>query len=309
MSEQTSTVCGIVKNEARSIAEWVAFQRVVGFDSVVVYDNGSTDGTDRIVADIGRHDESVSLRPWPDVPHRAPQPTAYADAIEQCRTDWIAFLDVDEFFVPRRYETVERMLAAAPADIAAIALNWRLFGSSGRLSPGEGLVIDRFTRCAARGHPKNRFCKSVVRPRAVETMRVHTAALKEGRYADSLLRPLALDNDAKTPTACLTGAQVNHYIVKSWEEFEEKRRRGNAARAPGAPDKFSHRGDAAAPPKHWRELDASNDFWLKHDLNDHVDVTILKWRQQVVERLQRWGLIAPGWVSDPRFERRPLRRR
>ena len=169
--------------------------------------------------------------------------------------------------------------------------------------------MDRFTRCAARSHPKNRFCKTILRPRAVETMRVHTAALKEGRYADSLLRPLTLDNDAKTPTACLTGAQVNHYIVKSWEEFEEKRSRGNAARAPGAADKFSHRGDAVAPPRHWRERDVGNDFWLNHDLNDHIDVTILTWRPKVVDRLQRWGLIPPAWVDDPRSARHPRRRR
>ena len=46
----TSTVCLIAKNEERALAEWLAYQCVIGFDRIVVYDNGSTDATASIVA-------------------------------------------------------------------------------------------------------------------------------------------------------------------------------------------------------------------------------------------------------------------
>src|SRR5215213_875066 len=94
-----SAVCLIAKNEERTIAQWIAFQRVIGFDEVVVYDNGSTDATPDIVFRISEQDAAVSYRAWPDAPDRVPQCDAYRDAVGKSRADWIAFFDTDEFLV------------------------------------------------------------------------------------------------------------------------------------------------------------------------------------------------------------------
>ena len=39
----------IVKNEARDIGEWLAHHFAIGFDSVIVYDNGSSDNTRNVI--------------------------------------------------------------------------------------------------------------------------------------------------------------------------------------------------------------------------------------------------------------------
>jgi len=54
---------GIVKNEAPYIAEWIAYQLSLGFDSVILYNNGSTDGNNNFylgasMYHINRHKES-----------------------------------------------------------------------------------------------------------------------------------------------------------------------------------------------------------------------------------------------------------
>ncbi|MBT9572601.1 MAG: glycosyltransferase family 2 protein, partial [Pseudomonas umsongensis] len=41
----TTVVCAICKNEKPYILEWVAHQKLSGFDQIFVYDNDSDDGT------------------------------------------------------------------------------------------------------------------------------------------------------------------------------------------------------------------------------------------------------------------------
>jgi len=274
----TSTICLIAKDEARAIAEWLAFQCVIGFDRIVVYDNGSTDATPAIIDRISATEPRLSRVSWPDMPGRRPQPTAYADALAHCETDWIAFFDTDEFLVLHKHETLCDFLSSMPSDASGIAINWLVFGSGGRVAAGDGLVMDRFTRCCRTyGVVKNRICKSIVRPRAVEQMRVHSAVLKFGHYVNSLGEPIDIEQTARTPAVCHEGAQLNHYLLKSREEFALKRARGHSARAPEEKDKQHIVDDV---------------FWLSHDLNDGEDLSILKWRSAVCDRLASWGMAA-----------------
>jgi len=290
----TSSVCVIVKNEVGAIAEWLAFQKIIGFDRILVYDNGSIDGTREAIEKIRSFDPTISLTPWPDRTGQAPQPTAYEDAARQCTTDWLAFFDADEFLVLHRHPNVNSLLSDVPNDYTAVAINWRIFGSAGQIRADKRLVIERFTRCAPYRHPKNRFCKTIVRRDAIKKVRVHTADLKFGGYVDSMLRPIALESDAKTPGVCLQGAQINHYLVKSWEEFKDKRARGNAARAPEASDKYSHRGDAPRPPRFRWDINPSNEFWVTHDLNRSRDLSIMVWREDLISMLGAWGVEYAG---------------
>jgi len=273
----TATVCLIAKNEERAIAEWLAFQCVIGFDRIVVYDNGSTDSTPDIINRISASEPAVSMVSWPDIPGRRPQPTAYADALAHCSTDWIAFFDTDEFLVLHKHENLREFLSAMPPDASGIAINWLVFGSAGRVEAGDGLVMDRFTRCAKTyGVVKNRICKSIVRPQAVEQMRVHSALLKFGHYVNSMGETIEIEQTARTPAVCHEGAQLNHYLLKSREEFALKKARGHSARALEEKDK--------------RHIQDDEVFWLSHDLNDGEDRLILKWRPAVCAKLASWGM-------------------
>jgi len=285
---RNSALIAIAKNEQRSIAEWIAYHRSIGFDQIIVYDNGSTDGTASIISHISRLDPAVVYKYWPDRIDQAPQLAAYTAALHAHDATWFAFFDIDEFLVLRRHESVNDYLSGMEGSVGAIAVNWRVFGSSGRSHAGEGLVIDRFVQCAPRNHGKNLFCKTIVRRSAVAKMSVHTATLTHGYYADSAGRRTTMMNDAKTTVVCHEGAQLNHYLLKSWEEFEEKRERGNAARAPGAKDKFSHRGNSLRQPKK-HSRDPNDEYWLKHDLNSSRNMAIVGWRGSVTKQLADWG--------------------
>jgi len=99
LSSMKSAICLIVRNEVRDIAEWIAFHALIGFDTQIIFDNGSDDGTTAIIRAAAEiHD--VRYHFWPNSTQRS-QVLAYEAACQAYRRefDWIAFVDSDEFVV------------------------------------------------------------------------------------------------------------------------------------------------------------------------------------------------------------------
>ena len=154
MPATSVTLCGLVQDEGPYLLEWIAWYKLLGVDRIVIYDNGSQDATTEILTALHRAGE-ILLHPWPDQPGAQPQLPAYRDAVERCSTEWIAFLDVDEFLVLHGHPHLGDLLQFLPAECLAVAFNQRFFGSSGQRSQDDRLVIERFIRAAPSSHPLN----------------------------------------------------------------------------------------------------------------------------------------------------------
>ena len=220
------TVCAIVKDERRYLIEWVAYYRLLGFDRLVLYSNDCSDGTDRLL-DAMQTAGLVEHRPWPSRPGQPPQQSAYADALARCATRWILFVDADEFLRLIEDRDVHQFVARLAPDVSAVAISWRIFGSSGLAEYEPAPVIERFTRAAPRDHPINRHVKTMAVAADVAAMpNAHGVILARGRYVVPNGVEIALERDAFVRPRYRI-AQINHYVVKSRAEFEEKKRRGN----------------------------------------------------------------------------------
>lgn len=263
----TTTVCLIAKNEAPYMVEWLAHYITLGFDRIVVYDNDSSDATAEMVRACADIFPGVHLRNWPAVSGEVPQTAAYADAVKQADTDWIGFFDADELLVLKQHDSIARFLDRYPDEAGGVAINWLLFGSSGEAEYREELQAERFRmRARSDSGTKNRFIKSLARVSAISEPLVHCVLLHEGfSYFDDAVQRVELLNSAKTAVPSHEFAQLNHYIVRSRGEFAEKQRRGNAARADNAPDKFAYRNE---------------DFWRAHNTNHLEDSAIDPWIQR-----------------------------
>ena len=131
------TVCGIFRDEAPYLAEWVTFHRLQGVEHFWLYDTLSEDDwrselAPELAAGI------VTVTPWPE---EAGQPSAYLDCLQRHRdeTRWMAFIDIDEFlFSPsgRRLPEVLRAFDHRPGVVA----NWRMLQSAGASDPPRGAV-------------------------------------------------------------------------------------------------------------------------------------------------------------------------
>ena len=87
--------------------------------------------------------------------------------------------------------------------------------------------MERFHRHSLPGHRLNTHVKSIADPRRVCTMvGCHEAARLSGKAADSHGVPLKKGFGDRKPQQDVI--RINHYAVKSYEEFLGKRARGRA---------------------------------------------------------------------------------
>jgi len=229
-----NTLCGIVKNENPYLLEWISYHKAVGIDFFVIYDNLSTDSSYSLLQALDRAG-IIKCYSQHENDGGSPQLKAYNHCLRNHgnKTDLMTFIDADEFLTPTTdvdLKTHVSEVFTAHPDMGAMGINWLVFGSSGHTSMQDSFVIERFQHCDR--NPSS-VIKTIVRPEFVQEMFIHYAELSDGRYGDELGRPVTF-RDAPGPipgsisVPSTTLLQLNHYMVKSREEFEIKRARGNA---------------------------------------------------------------------------------
>jgi hypothetical protein len=230
------TLCAALRNEAPHVAEWVAYHSLVGVDRFCLYENESTDDTRQVLRRLARRYD-IEVVDWKRQPANA---TAFDDCLRRGGrgAQWVACLDADEFLMPAEEESVRDLLRRVPADVAAVTANWRIFGSSGHRDRPRLPTLAAYVHRAAHDFPANRHVKSIVRPeRALAALNAHHF-LTLGRQVDGALAP----SDALA--GCLlrpryVGLWVNHYIVRSREDYALKRARGRPE-VEGGPNRWVH---------------------------------------------------------------------
>lgn len=218
-------VCAIAKDEGPYFREWIEWHRRQGVEKFHIYDNGSTDCTREV---LQPYIESGLVEYIP-FPGQKMQIAAYDDCLRRHRFDtrWLAFIDIDEFIVPVKDSTTADFLKRFE-NFSAVEINWLIYGSNGETEKREEPVMERFRRHSKGDHILNRHVKSIINPRKIYNMiGCHEAARICGKTADSHGNPLKKSFRDRTPQQDII--RINHYAVKSREEFVEKQNRGRAS--------------------------------------------------------------------------------
>lgn len=218
------TVCAIAKNEGPYFKEWIEWHRQNGVEKFYIYDNESTDETKEVLMPYIASG-LVEYHYWPG---KKMQLAAYDDCFERHRTEarWIAVIDLDEFIVPIKDKSIPEFLHRME-NFSVVEINWLVFGSGGARKHEPGNVMERFRSHSIPQHKLNTHVKSIVDPRQVCAMiGCHEAARISGRAADSHGAPIKKGFRDRQPQQDVI--RINHYAVKSYEEFLAKRARGRA---------------------------------------------------------------------------------
>jgi len=271
-----AVVCGIIKNEAPYIREWIAHYLTLGFDHIYLYDNDSTDDLRSSLSGIPS--DKLTVTQWPRAAEGAPpQFSAYAHFLAgvACSDPWVFFVDADEFLVLHKHKSVKAWLRSL-GDVHAVAINWRVFGDSGQTEYASEFVTIRFTLAAVENHPRNRTVKSLARASSILRASVHDHLLVESaRVVSASGETLQQPYGPQTESVDHSVAQLNHYITKTREEWHRKRSRGRA-------DKHLDEYD-------WRRTDSE---FAQHNLNDVVDISAQKFLPKMLRLLARFDLAA-----------------
>lgn len=227
-------ICAIAKNEGPYFKEWIEWHKRMGVEKFYIYDNESTDDTKAVLQPY-IDDGMVEYTYFPGSKRQLP---AYDDCLTRHRFDtrWIAFIDIDEFIVPLKDRNITEFLQRMEG-FPAVEINWLIYGSNGRKEKSPEPVMERFTAHSRGDHILNRHVKSIVNPRRVYNLiGCHEAARIDGKAADSHGEPIRQSFRDRQPQQDVI--KINHYAVKSYQEFKEKQSRGRARTNDKRPDEY-----------------------------------------------------------------------
>ncbi len=204
-------VGAICKDENDYLVEWVQHHRSIGVSHFYLLDNSSAKPLAVTVAEAGL-EEWVTVEDFPTQGGET-QRKAYLYLAEKYAAEcfWMAFIDIDEFFVPNLAPSLPKLMLAFE-EFGGLQVRWVMFGADGheqkpvrQLGSYQTSYVDP-------------HCKVIVQPRFLTDMpHPHTAPLFPNR------RLVGEHFDDKAATLHL---QLNHYWTRSRSEWANKIARG-----------------------------------------------------------------------------------
>lgn len=230
-------IVAILKNVSGDIVEWIEFHRLAGVSRFILYDNLSSDGIRDVLQPFIDID-LVCLIPWglrakdgdTDRVITA-QVSAYAHAVSTFGSDFfrMAFIDVDEFLVPKGVSSLLEAVAKA-GNPSNLSLPWHMFGHSGHdVRPQGGIVLNFLEMARLPLIQPNTICrfKCVVDPCQVNVVSVHyfeTSDMGQNTAYTLGHTVTNLGRDQKFFTS--ENLQLNHYYCLSKSDLRQKILRG-----------------------------------------------------------------------------------
>lgn len=138
-----------VHNEVDNIGWWLSHHRAIGFSTLIVCDDHSTDGTWTVLSNAAAFYDIRLYRSDLAFENRLERQTAFhATVLQAARTefDWIVALAADEYFHLETAPSLDDFLATT--DETTIPVHWCLFGSNGHDAPSPFPPTQAFTRHA-----------------------------------------------------------------------------------------------------------------------------------------------------------------
>lgn len=277
----THVILACMRDEALFVVEWVAHYLALGFDSITVFTNDCSDGTDTLLRLISDHAPVF----W----HDNPGPYDEAGSIQKTAlragfglpqiqsAEWALHIDADEYLNVLCGDRSIAALTGMFPKADAIAVQWRHFGKGGIDRWNGGSVLDQFIMAEADpATPDNGRLvnfKTLFRPLRFATMGVHTPKFPvSGRPplavntagtlmpTDAMMQERGSGYAAATAQCTWENACLHHHHVKSDDLHRLKHARGDAN---GRNNKKRRIGSG---------------FYRQVDLNDVEDTSISHYR-------------------------------
>ena len=216
-------ICCIVRDE-EYLTEWIEYHALIGVTKFYIYDNESKVPVNQTLASF-IDNGLVEVIPFPGEVMQLP---AYHHCLKHygplCK--WIAFIDADEFIVPKTLTgNLPEFLKAYEA-YPGLGVNWLEFGSNGHIEKRDN-TIQSYTRRSLKSYPRNEHIKSIVQPRfVIKAVDPHHFEYKKGKHAvNENFIPIT---KGAFSTHNSNKIQVNHYFTRSKTDFIHKKERGRA---------------------------------------------------------------------------------
>ncbi|CAF0930050.1 unnamed protein product [Didymodactylos carnosus] len=200
-----------ILNQSLYLEDWLVYHKKLGIEYFFLYDNDSKDNTTSI-AQSPTVNTYVQMLYWPWIDSQ-PQAFVHAKVLADTQCDWTLFFDVDEYVFVKKclaLNCLSKLLRRYyDKKLAQICFKRKIFGSSGHIRrPTNGTVADNYIHRSDTQHIFEGRGKCAVK---TSNAKLHTTIyefLIQREYYSMTLQPSV--------------ALINHYKLKSWEDFMEK---------------------------------------------------------------------------------------
>ncbi|MDB4225820.1 glycosyltransferase family 92 protein [bacterium] len=227
------SICAIFKNEARYMAEWIEYHKMLGVDHIYLYDNNSEDNYRDVIAPY-INEGFITLKSWP-MEHG--QMAAYEDCYKSNRKDtkWLAFIDLDEFICPQKETDIKKWLIKYEL-YPAVSIYWQMFGTNGHIEPNyDKLVIEQYTHAWSKLEGIGKIILNTNEKFKPTHIYHHHIFNRFKCLFFTIKVPMISENKKfiffpqiyKAPKN--NTIQLNHYWSKSFNEYSSKVKKGDVA--------------------------------------------------------------------------------
>ena len=233
------SLCLIFKDEAPFLKEWIKYHLTIGVDHFYLYNNNSNDNYLEILQPFIDNGVVTLI----DFPQSHAQFTAYQDCYDKYRnsTNWISFLDIDEFIVPKYKDNIKSWLEDY-LKYPAIIIHWLIFGTSGKMNHDYSKgVIEQYYLCQ---QDLYKCGKCIINTRynivnwntwyahhhtymytKIFGVKMTIPAVNQFKRISTINKFGLLSKKRLREKATI---QINHYQTKSWDLWQKKMARGCA---------------------------------------------------------------------------------
>lgn len=227
-------ICGMFKNEAPFLKEWVEYHLLIGFEHFYLYNNNSDDNYKEVLNPYIERG-IVTLNDWP---YQQAQIEGYKHFYDHYRNEcnWFSYLDIDEFFCLKEEISIYEWLKKH-GHYPVIYINWLMFGTSGLMQHDYNkLVIEQYVNCWEELNSCGKCLINANYDIPVFDGTVHHATKTQINFLYVNVKILPFDQFGKvyrgevpykydTTQRTRSTIQINHYWSKAWDIYDSKRKK------------------------------------------------------------------------------------
>lgn len=223
MQQFNSSICLIIKDENEYINEWLEWHIRIGFEHFFIYDNESKVPIQKSVNKD--YIPFCTFINYPTIDGNT-QLACYNNILRKYgkATKWLAFIDTDEFIRITDGRNINEFLKDYE-EYDGVYAQWVTYNANGLIKRDSRPQRVRFTQTVNR-FPSVSEGKSIIKPSKVLSMGCHfpSGVLKNYNIVDSNFRRMLNPLSEFSKNNIIF---VDHYFTRSYEEWQEKVKRGN----------------------------------------------------------------------------------
>ena len=236
MSFNLSIVSCIKSYSSRELLEWFLWHKFIGVDHFYIFDN---DGEVKVENALEKYKNDITLINKLNFEKKITpiglkksassndvqitsrlgyKPSMYADIYNEYKnkSDWMAFIDDDEFIFPLRNKSIKKYLSEVEKE-KSLVLQWRNFSPSGKAkTPTGGVIFDHY-----KSHNQGTTIKTIINCKKVNSIFKKNHFLTDSGV-DANYNRVELNSSQLNYVVDSPYFVLNHYCVKSFEDAISK---------------------------------------------------------------------------------------